>query len=376
MIAIVAVVAGIAAFIASNETAKRIISDVWNGIKSFISTAIGSILGFYADMADRISKIGLLPDAVQRKMASLSKSLRAGSKSVLDWGKKTKQAKEEVIPAIKETKKFAEVFNAPRVGLNPVIEEADKKAEALKKQQDKLRQSFADTLNPSQKLGEKLKVLVDEFDREDVVKAHWEQILKARDASVEHKTALDPLVTSLVDEATALEEAKTKADNLAKSIRDGLKAELEEAKTKTDNLAKAIAKEDGLKAAFAATINPSATLGTKLGLLMNEFDRETLIKAHATEIVAAATASKTYKTALDPLVTSMVAEATAIKSIDENLKSVDKTVVESTAAQDMAAQWNTAMGTLSADISKSIVGIFTGDGSALGKLGNAFKRVW
>ena len=283
VVAIVAVVAGIAAFIASNETARRIIKDVWNGIKSFIGTAIGAILDYYGDMAEIVSRIGILPDAVQRKMASLSKSLKAGAKSVKEWGKETTTATKAVVPAVKETKKFADVFSAPRTGLNPVMKEADKKAEALKKQQDKLKQSFADTLNPSQKLGEKLKVLVDEFDREDVVKAHWEQILKARDASVEHKTALDPLVISLVDEAEALEEAKTKAENLAKEIKENLKVELEEAKTKTDNLAKAIAKEDGLKEAFAATINPSAELGTKLGILMTEFDREDqVIKAHAT----------------------------------------------------------------------------------------------
>ena len=191
VVAVVAVVVAIGSFIASNETARRVISDVWNGIKKFISTAIGAILGFYADMADRISKIGLLPDAVQRKMASLSKSLKAGSKAVFDWGKKTKEAQVKVKPAIKETKKFAEVFNnpkKPKTGLNPVMDEAEKKAEALRKQQDKLKKSFADTLNPSKKLGEKLKVLVDEFDREDVVEAHWEQILKAtrRECRTQH----------------------------------------------------------------------------------------------------------------------------------------------------------------------------------------------
>ena len=105
---------------------------------------------------------------------------------------------------------------------------------------------------------------------------------------------------------------------------------------------------------------------------MDEFDRETVIAAHVTEIIAAQTASTNFKTELDPLVTSMVAEATAIQTINENLENVDKTVDESTAAADLAAQWNTAMGTLSADISQSIVGIFTGEGSPLGKLGNAF----
>ena len=70
----------------------------------------------------------------------------------------------------------------------------------------------------------------------------------------------------------------------------------------------------------------------------------------------------------------MVDEATALQTIDENLQGIDQTVEESTAAQDMADQWNTAMGTLTADMASGIVGIFFGEGSPLGKLGNAFKE--
>ena len=70
----------------------------------------------------------------------------------------------------------------------------------------------------------------------------------------------------------------------------------------------------------------------------------------------------------------MVDEATALTEIAEDIGEVDTAVEESTAASDLADQWNTAMGTLSADISQSLVGIFTGEGSPLGKLGNAFKE--
>ena len=45
-----------------------------------------------------------------------------------------------------------------------------------------------------------------------------------------------------------------------------------------------------------------------------------------------------------------------------------------TSASKFTSQWNTAMGTLSANISESITGIFTGDGSALSKLTDAFKE--
>ena len=279
-------------------------------------------------MAERISKIGFLPDAVQRKMGALSKSLKAGSKAVFDWGKKTKEAQVKVKPAIKETKKFAEVFNnpkKPKTGLNPVMKEADKKAEALKKQQDKLKESFAATLNPSKKLGEKLKVLVDEFDREEVVEAHWEQILKARDASVEHNTVLDPLVESMVKEAATFAVLATNTSLFHDELID-LNPISEEARKKAAALEKA---QNGLRQSFANSINPSRDLGAKLGILMGEFDRETVIKAHSTAILAARDASVEFKTALDPLVASMVDEATALTDIAEDIGEVDTAVEES-----------------------------------------------
>ena len=363
-IAIGAVVVGIASFIASSETAKRIISAVWNGIQSVISTAIGGVLKNFADMAGIVSRIGLLPDAVQRKMASLSRSLETGSERVLDFGKKTELAKKEIVPARKETEKFADAFTTPRIGLNPAMGEAEKKAEALKKEQDELRQSFADTINPSEELGKKLKVLLDEFDREDVVKAHVDELIAAKEKSEEFDTVLDPLIASLIAEAEALNDTET-------GVTAALKASAKEAA----DLAKQIAKEDGLKAAFADTIDPSKNLGLKLGLLMDEFDRKTVIAGHVTEILAAQKAAGTYKTALDPLVTSMVAEAAAIKLADDNLKGMDTTVKESTAAEDFASQWNTAMGTLTADISQSITGVFTGEGSPLKQARERLQRV-
>ena len=437
-IAIGVVVVAIATFIASNETARRILSAVWTHIKLVISTSIARILQHFADMAGIVSRIGLLPDAVQRKMASLSESLETGAEKVLDFGKKTELAKKEIIPARKETEKFADAFTTPRLGLNPAMGEAEKKAEALKKEQDALKKSFADTINPSKDLAKSLGVLIDEFDREDVVKAHAKEILAAKTASEEFKTELDPLVLSMVAEALAFEEATTKAENLTEQIakEDGLKSAFEdtldpskelgeklgilmdefdredviaahateilaardasgefktaldplvlsmvaeaealkEATTKADALTEAIAKQDGLRAAFSDTINPSKELGEKLKILNDEFDRDDLVKTHWQEILNARDASGEFQTTLDPLVESMVAEAEALQAIDDNLKSVDTTVEESTAAEDFASQWNTAMGTLTADIAQSITGIFTGEGSPLKKLGNAFKE--
>ena len=89
-------------------------------------------------------------------MAALSKSLKAGSKSVFDWGKETKKATEKVKPAIKQTKKLAEVYTAPRVGLNPAMDKGREKAKELRREQDNLRRSFQETINPSEELGEKL----------------------------------------------------------------------------------------------------------------------------------------------------------------------------------------------------------------------------
>ena len=53
---------------------------------------------------------------------------------------------------------------------------------------------------------------------------------------------------------------------------------------------------------------------------------------------------------------------------------LDRKVEQSTAASDLTSQWNTAMGTLAADTSKALTGIFTGEGNPLGKLGDAFKE--
>ena len=204
-IAIGVVVAAVATFIASNETARKVVSFVWNGIKKAVTLAISVVLKGFANMAKTVSKIGILPDAVQRKMKALSKSLEEGAKTVSLFGKKTKEAKEEVIPATKATDRFADAFTTPRIGLNPAMEEAAKKAETLKKKHDALRQSFRDLLDPSRQLGENLQILIDEFDREDVVHAHWQEILRARDISVQYKTELDPLIASMVEQAETFE---------------------------------------------------------------------------------------------------------------------------------------------------------------------------
>ena len=100
-----------------------------------------------------------------------------------------------------------------------------------------------------------------------------------------------------------------------------------------------------------------------------------MVKAHWQEIVTAREKSAEFKTALDPLVASMVDEAEAVGAVTENVGELDTAVDESTAASDLADQWNSAMGTLTADISQSIVvGIFTGGGSPLKKLGEAFQN--
>ena len=83
-IAIGVVVAAVATFIASNETARKvIISFVWNGIKKAVTLAISVVLKGFANMAKTVSKIGILPDAVQRKMKALSKSLEKGAEDRL-----------------------------------------------------------------------------------------------------------------------------------------------------------------------------------------------------------------------------------------------------------------------------------------------------
>ena len=56
----------------------------------------------------------------------------------------------------------------------------------------------------------------------------------------------------------------------------------------------------------------------------------------------------------------------------DSIGELDTKVEQSTAAENFTAQWNTAMGNLTADISRSITDIWSGDGSPLGKLGNAF----
>ena len=101
-----------------------------------------------------------------------------------------------------------------------------------------------------------------------------------------------------------------------------------DAETKAAALTKQIAKEDGLRAAFAATIDPSAQLGEKLGILMGEFDREELIAAHATEILEADTKSAAFNLTLDPLVASMVAEAKALKDAETNAAALTKQIAK------------------------------------------------
>ena len=315
-IAIGAVVAGIATFIASNKTAKGIISTIWTGIQTAVTSAISVVLKGFANMAKTASKIGILPDAVQRKMAALSKSLEEGSKRVLDFGKKTKETKEEVIPATKATDRFADAFTTPRIGLNPAMEEAAKKAETLKKKHDALRESFEDTINPSEKLGEKLGILIDEFDRWDVVHAHWQEILSARDASEQYGTVLDPLIASMLEQAEAFKTLNAVAQG------------------HIDKLIK-------LDAVVLPPLNKSYD-----GLILN-------------------TGPDGLQGALDGV----------NDSVDDHIEGIgelDHVVEESTAAKNFASQWNTAMGNLTADVSKSITDIWSGGGSPLSKLGKAF----
>ena len=64
----------------------------------------------------------------------------------------------------------------------------------------------------------------------------------------------------------------------------------------------------------------------------------------------------------------------AADTLVTDIGELDTKVRESTAAENFTSQWNTAMGTLSANISESITGIFTGGGSPLSKLTDAFKE--
>ena len=155
-------------------------------------------------------------------------------------GTATDKAGVKVALTKKETEKFSDAFRTPRSGLNPAMEVATRKAgdlaaeqdtvrkamekaekeakaladaaKALTKEQDRLKDAFADTINPSKELSEKLNVLLGEFDREDVVKAHWQEIVTAAEKSAEYDTALDPLIASLLDEAEAIEGLTVKME--------------------------------------------------------------------------------------------------------------------------------------------------------------------
>ena len=62
-------------------------------------------------------------------------------------------------------------------------------------------------------------------------------------------------------------------------------------------------------------------------------------------------------------------------SVDDQIEKIgelDHVVEESTAAKNFASQWNTAMGNLTANVSKAITDIWSGGGSPLSKLGKAF----
>ena len=62
----------------------------------------------------------------------------------------------------------------------------------------------------------------------------------------------------------------------------------------------------------------------------------------------------------------------AAGTLVEDIGELDRKVDQSTAASNFTSQWNTAMGNLTADISSSITSIWSGGGSPLAKLGNAF----
>ena len=242
------------------------------------------------------------------------KRLKALAKAAAARRKADKAEAKEKAKAAKAAAKAAKL-EEKRI---KAMKKAEKATKKLKKQQDALRESFKDTINPSKKLGVKLKVLIDEFDRDDVVKAYWKEILKARDASVKFKTKLDPLIKSMVEQAEAQEDLDTGLQDLF---------------DRTVNLNKVVIPLGDSYKAFNQTIGPEKGTAALLDEVNEHIDEE-------------------------------------IGKLEE----LDEVVATSTAAEDFADQWNTAMGTLTANISQAITGVFTGEGSPLKKLGNAFKE--
>ena len=75
---------------------------------------------------------------------------------------------------------------------------------------------------------------------------------------------------------------------------------------------------------------------------------------------------------VDETGTAATGVVTNLESIGDGIDDLDAKVDKSTTASKFTSQWNTAMGTLTANISKSITDIWSGEGSPLKKLGNAF----
>ena len=175
---------------------------LWNA--ALLANPIGLVVAAVALLAGGLFLLWKRKKSIEEAEKQAAKDYKAELKRVKALKKaadarrkaEKKEAKEKE-KAAKLAKKAAKL-EEKRI---KALKEAEEATEKLKREQDDLRQSFKDTINPSKKLGEKLTFLIDEFDREDVVQRYNKEILAARDASVKYKTKLDPLIASMVDQA-------------------------------------------------------------------------------------------------------------------------------------------------------------------------------
>ena len=162
-----------------------------------VALLAGGLLILYKRMKDRQQQEKEEAKAYKAELKRL-KALKAAA----DKRRKSEEKEAKAAAKVAKALEKAQTAEIKRLkALEKAQEAAAKAAKELKKKQDALRESFEDTINPSEKLGGKIEFLIDEFDREDVVRKYSKEILDARDASVKYKTKLDPLIASMVDQA-------------------------------------------------------------------------------------------------------------------------------------------------------------------------------
>ena len=354
LIPLIATVVGalVAGWVKFGDTIKDFLRKVWAGLLDKIGSGLKTLSKFVGifrkDWAKAMKKAGEGLEETADEIEKTAKVQKAATKVQKAATKEQVKATKVLTKATKEQKKATkEQTKAEKA--------AEKAAKAAKKEADAV-QDLADswtgaTLRSDRflKAYKKLTPAQRDNDRimDQVIQKYgsMRKILGPFNDELEHQWRTTERLKEKLEAQEKAQKAATKAQEDAAKAAEALNGRLEGQRLRLLGLPTDEAVQDfnELKIVWEG---------------LNEAEKAVATDRYAESLRIAAEAGHDLTEA----------QLDMVASIEE----LDTKVEQSTAAKNFTDQWNTAMGNLTASISKSITDIWSGEGSPLKKLGNAF----